>query len=186
LCGIVLFLRVACSPLQQSIFIYPQLGVLADEAADSGWLSPELAIGIRRVKGVKRLGRRIGNWLNSDQAQNLLNAISGTTLRGKRDAALVGLLLGCGLRRSEVVTLRLDQLQSREDHCVIVDLLGKAGRLRTVPIPPWCKGLIDDWVRSAGIAEGRLFKSISGSRIKTDSDITTSVVWYAVNITPNE
>jgi integrase len=153
---------------------------LADEAADSGWLSPELAIGIRRVKGVKRLGRRIGNWLNSDQAQNLLNAISGTTLRGKRDAALVGLLLGCGLRRSEVVTLRLDQLQSREDHCVIVDLLGKAGRLRTVPIPPWCKGLIDDWVRSAGIAEGRLFKSISGSRIKTDSDITTSVVWYAV------
>jgi len=60
---------------------------LADEAADSGWLSPDLAIGIGRVKGVKHLGRRIGNWLNSDQAQNLLNAISGTTLRGKRDAA---------------------------------------------------------------------------------------------------
>lgn len=35
---------------------------LADEAVESGWLSPELAIGIRRVKGVKRLGR-IGNWL---------------------------------------------------------------------------------------------------------------------------
>jgi hypothetical protein len=39
---------------------------LADEAADTGWLSPELAIGIRRVKGVKRLGRRLGNWLSSD------------------------------------------------------------------------------------------------------------------------
>jgi len=38
---------------------------LADEAAESGWLSPELAIGIRRVKGVKRLGRRIGNWLTA-------------------------------------------------------------------------------------------------------------------------
>ena len=36
---------------------------LADESAESGWLSPELAIGIRRVKGVKLLGRRIGNWL---------------------------------------------------------------------------------------------------------------------------
>src|SRR5271166_6861119 len=34
---------------------------IADEAAESGLLSPELAIGIRRVKGVKRLGRRIGN-----------------------------------------------------------------------------------------------------------------------------
>ena len=72
---------------------------LADEAADSGWLSPELAIGIRRVKGVKRPGRRIGNWLNGDQAQDLLNAVSSSTLRGKRDAALIGLLLGCGLRR---------------------------------------------------------------------------------------
>jgi site-specific recombinase XerD len=107
---------------------------LADEAADGGWLSPELAIGIRRVKGVKRLGRRIGNWLNIDQAQNLLSAIPSSTLRGKRDAAIIGLLLGCGLRRSEVVTLRLDQLQSREDHGVIVDLVGKGGRLRTVPV----------------------------------------------------
>jgi site-specific recombinase XerC len=44
---------------------------LADEAEESGWLSPELAIGIRRVKGVKRLGRRIGNWLTGDQAQGL-------------------------------------------------------------------------------------------------------------------
>jgi site-specific recombinase XerD len=89
---------------------------LADEAAESGWLSPELAIGVRRVKGVKRLGRRIGNWLTGDQAQNLLNAVSQGTLRGRRDAAVIGLLLGCGLRRSETVNLRLDQLQLRENH----------------------------------------------------------------------
>jgi|SRR5580698_9547242 site-specific recombinase XerC len=86
---------------------------LADEAADSGWLSPELAIGIRRVKGVKRLGRRLGNWLSSDQAQDWLDSISTSTLCGKRDAAGIGLLLGCGLRRSEIVKLRVDQLQKR-------------------------------------------------------------------------
>jgi len=102
---------------------------LADEAAESGLLSPELAIGIRRVKGVKRLGRRIGNWLTQEQAQSLLNAVPRSTLAGKRDAAVIGLLLGCGLRRSEVVDLRFDQLQSRDGHWVIVDLLGKAGRL---------------------------------------------------------
>jgi integrase len=89
---------------------------LADEAAESGWLSPELAIGIRRVKGVKRLGRRIGNWLTGHQAQDLVNTISQRTLRGRRDAAMIGLLLGCGLRRSETVNLRLDQLQSRQNH----------------------------------------------------------------------
>src|SRR5580692_11640165 len=48
---------------------------LADEAAESSMLSPELAIGIRRVKGVKRLGTRIGNWLSTEQAQDLLNSI---------------------------------------------------------------------------------------------------------------
>lgn len=72
---------------------------LADEAAESGWLSSELAIGVRRVKGVKRLGRRIGNWLTGDQAQELLNAVSQSTMRGRRDAALIGLLLGCGARK---------------------------------------------------------------------------------------
>ena len=60
---------------------------LADEAAENGWLSSELAIGIRRVKEVKRLGRRIGNWLTGDRAQKLLNAVSQSTLRGRRDAS---------------------------------------------------------------------------------------------------
>jgi site-specific recombinase XerC len=94
---------------------------LADESAESGWLSPELAIGIRRVKGVKRLGRKIGNWLTRDQAQELVNTISKKNLLGWRDGAMLGLLLGCGLRRSEVVGLSLEQLQAREGHCVIVD-----------------------------------------------------------------
>jgi integrase len=87
---------------------------LADEAAESGWLTPELAIGIRRVQGVKRLGRKSGNWLTRNQAQELVNAASKTDLRGWRDGAILGLLLGCGLRRSEVVGLTVDQLQTRE------------------------------------------------------------------------
>ena len=71
---------------------------LADESAESGWLTPDRAIGIRRVQGVKRLGRKIGNWLSRSQAQELVNAASKADLRGWRDGAIVGLLLGCGLR----------------------------------------------------------------------------------------
>src|SRR6202163_5131190 len=45
---------------------------LAYEASDTGLLSPDLAAGIRRVKGAKRLGVRIGNWLTIDQSRTLL------------------------------------------------------------------------------------------------------------------
>jgi hypothetical protein len=41
---------------------------LAYEAADSGLLSPHLAAGIRRVKGSKKLGIRLGNWLAANES----------------------------------------------------------------------------------------------------------------------
>lgn len=153
---------------------------LADEAAEIGWLSAELAIGVRRVKGVKRLGGRIGNWLSRDQAQDLLNAIPPGTLAGKRDAAVIALLLGCGLRRSEVVSLHLDQLQSREGHWVIVDLLGKGGRVRTVPVPCWCKALIDIWLRDSRVASGKVFRRIWRNKTELGLGVATDVVWCAV------
>ena len=69
---------------------------LAYEAADSRLLSPELAAGIRRVKGVKALGTRLGNWLNANQAKLLLLNADGKDVRSIRDLAMVAVLLGCG------------------------------------------------------------------------------------------
>lgn len=60
---------------------------LAYEAADSGLLSPDLAAGIRRVKGVKKLGVRLGNWLTADQAQALWQAPDRGQKKGNRDRA---------------------------------------------------------------------------------------------------
>src|SRR5450432_3074861 len=73
---------------------------LAYEAADTGLQSPELAAGIRRVKGAKRLGVRIGNWLTIDQSRSLLGKPSDS-LRDKRDRAILALLIEdavCGAR----------------------------------------------------------------------------------------
>src|SRR5712692_2505354 len=58
---------------------------LAYEAADTGLLSPELAAGIRRVKGAKRLGVRVGNWLTVEQSRKLLQGLTTETSRSKRD-----------------------------------------------------------------------------------------------------
>ena len=119
---------------------------LAYEAADCGLLSAELAAGIRRVKGVKKLGMRLGNWLTAEQSKALWQAPDHQRLKGKRDRALLALLLACGLRRHEAVALRLDHLQQREEHWAIVDLVGKGGHVRTVPVPDWVRTELDDWL----------------------------------------
>jgi integrase len=100
---------------------------VAFEAADSGLLSPELAAGIRRVKGVRRIGVRVGNWLTAEQAKRLLAASGRGSLRGKREYAIISMLIGCGLRRSNLLAFRVDSIQSREDHWVVADLWARPG-----------------------------------------------------------
>jgi site-specific recombinase XerD len=114
---------------------------LAYEAADCGLLSADLAAGIRHVKGVKKLGVRVGNWLTAEQGQALWQAPDREQIKGKRDRALVVLLLACGLRRHEVAGLSVGHLQQREGHWAIVDLRGKGGHIRTIPVPVWVHGL---------------------------------------------
>jgi hypothetical protein len=71
---------------------------LAYEAADAGLLSPDLAAGIRRVKGAKKYGIRVGNWLTAEQGRALLSTFDRTSLRGKRDYAWLpsSLAVACG------------------------------------------------------------------------------------------
>jgi integrase len=82
--------------------------------------------------------------------------------------------------RSGTVNLRLDHLQLRESHWVNADMVGKRGRLRTVPVPAWCKGLIDVWIHDTGVTEGTVFRRLSKNGTRQDEGVTTDVVWYAV------
>jgi integrase len=153
---------------------------VANEAADSGLLSPELAAGIRRVKGVRRLGVRVGNWLTAEQGKQLLKSSSRDSLRGKRNYAMLAVLIGCGLRRGELLTLNLNSLQLREEHWVIADLIGKGGHIRTVPIPAWVKAALDAWTDTGGITEGRVFRSINKAGRIWGDGMTSKVLWEVV------
>src|ERR1700685_1874472 len=153
---------------------------LAYEAADTGLLSPELAAGIRRVKGSKKLGVRLGNWLTVEEARALWQIPNAYSLKGKRDRAILAVLLGCGLRRGELIDLTSDHIQRREDHWAIVDLIGKAGHVRTVPMPEWVKRTIDDWLSEADISQGKLFRCVSRKGTAWGTEITEKVAWHVV------
>jgi len=153
---------------------------LAHEAADAGLLSPDLAAGISRVKGVKQLGFRSGNWLSAEQSSEVLKHAGGDTMRAKRDYAMLAMLFGCGFRRSELVGLELDDIQMRQGHWAVVDLIGKGGHIRTVPIPNWVKAALDQWTRTAGVCEGKIFRAVARRGKVWGSGLSQNVVWYVV------
>ena len=74
---------------------------------------------------MKQLGTRAGTWLNRDQACLLLEKSDGENLRCTRDLDMISFPLGCGLRPSRTVSLRKEDVQIRQGHWAIVDLVGK-------------------------------------------------------------
>ena len=157
---------------------------LAMEAADNGALDSQVANGIRAVKGARREGRRTGNWLTREQAQSWLGAPDARTLKGMRDRALLAVLIGCGLRRAEAATLTFEHIQQRDGRWVLVDLIGKRDKVRSVPMPNWSKAAIDSWSRASGVGEGPVFRAVNkGDRVVgggvTPQAIYNVIVGYA-------
>jgi site-specific recombinase XerD len=127
---------------------------LAKEATYAGLLEPAAAQGIRDVRGAKVQGSRTGNWLTKSQAEQVINSPDTTTTKGRRDRAILAVMIGCGPRREEVARLQLCDVQQREGRWCVVDIRGKHGRIRTVPMPSWAKVAIDEWTAAADISEG--------------------------------
>lgn len=143
---------------------------LAKEASDNGLMDFQIAQGIKNLEGVKSAGVRLGNWLTIEQANTLLNCHDLSTLKGLRNRAIIAVMLGSGLRRSEVASLTFDHVQQREGRWVIVDLIGKGNKIRSVPIPSWTKQAINEWAEAAGITSGNLFRAINkGGNLAGDS-----------------
>jgi len=153
---------------------------LAYEAADCGLLSADLAAGIRCVKGVKKLGVKLGNWLTPEEGAALWQAPDRERLKGKRDRALLSLLLACGLRRHEVAKLKLDHLQQREGHWAIVDLNGKGGHVRIVPVPDWVYCEVSPWIEAAGIKTGKVLRRVSSAGKPWGDGLTEKLAWHVV------
>ncbi|OGR25038.1 MAG: hypothetical protein A2139_02420 [Desulfobacca sp. RBG_16_60_12] len=123
-----------------------------------------------------------GIWLTKEQAQQLLDAPDPTTLKGLRDRAILAVLLGAALCREECASLTVEHLQQREGRWVIVDLIGKRGKVRSVPIDAWVKAALDDWLVAANITAGTLWRNFRrGDHIaRSHVGMSSQAIWGVV------
>jgi len=136
---------------------------MVSEARKNGMLGSEEAENLTGVKNIAQKGERRGNWLTKEQTRELLAVPDRSTLKGKRDYVILAMLVGCALRRQELASLDLGTMQQREGRWVMVDLVGKGGRLRTIAIPFWVRTGIEAWLADAEIKKGRLLRAVTKS-----------------------
>ncbi|MCB2160683.1 tyrosine-type recombinase/integrase [bacterium] len=155
---------------------------LAREAADLGVWPESVTLAFSKVKKIPLRGTRHGIWLTLEQAQQLIDAPDVTRKKGLRDRAVLSVMLGCGLRRSEITSLRVDHIQKRSQTWVLANVLGKRNKIRTVVIPDWTKTAIDGYLDAYGISSGILFKPLLKNAEKIDRQMSSRTIERIVKI----
>ena len=153
---------------------------LSREAAQNGLLDERHALAMQRVPGLSSATGGAGKWLTKEEAEKLLEAPPADTLRGIRDRAILALLVGCGLRRSELVSTAVSHLQQREDRWVLAGLEGKGRRRRLIPVPLWVYDRVQTWLQAASISEGQVFRALRKNGCCTGQGLTERAIWSVV------
>ncbi|MCR4031125.1 MULTISPECIES: site-specific tyrosine recombinase XerD [Flavobacterium] len=116
-----------------------------------------------------KTGRKLPDTLSLQEIDNLIDAIDLSTNEGERNRAMLETLYGCGLRVSELVTLKISDLYFDEG---FIKITGKGNKERFVPIGPLTQKYIDIYknaVRSNLTikkgAEDTLFLNRRGSQL---------------------
>jgi len=133
--------------------------------------------GVKRPKTESQEGKTPA--IGDHQARSLLNAPDATTLRGRRDRAILSILLYHGLRRAELCALTVGDLHQRRG-VTHLRIHGKGGKLRYVPLHPGTAEAIDAYLAlagHAGDAQGALFRPASNNTRACGTAITADGVY---------
>jgi integrase len=159
---------------------------MVGEARRNNMIGSEEAASLTDIPNIRQQGARLGNWLTREQAKELLAVPDRSTLKGKRDYAILALLVGCALRRHELANLYIEEIQMRENRWVIADLRGKGGRVRTVAVPVWVKQGVNAWTTAAGLEEGKLLRPVLKSGKVVGESLSDWAVWSVVEQSARE
>lgn len=115
-------------------------------------------------------GQKAHSWLTASEVKRLLETCNPKTIQGQRDRIVLGLLVGAGLRREELVNLTFDDLVLQPiagKFRAVLNVTGKGAKNRIVPINDRLAAALDDWRKVAG--EGRIARSVTQGGALGDS-----------------
>jgi site-specific recombinase XerD len=137
---------------------------LFDHLCEANAVSYNPADGVRRPSDGVNEGKSAA--LGDDQAKAILEAPSAVTLKGLRDRAILSALLFHGLRRAELCSLCVGDLQSRRG-VMHFRVQGKGGKTRFIPVHPQTTERINDYLERASHdadLEGAIFRAVRPNR----------------------
>ncbi len=124
-----------------------------------------------------RIGRPLPKYLTPTEVNRLLSAPDGSTPEGVRDRAMLAIMYASGLRASEVVTLRLENVDVNAGFLYVV---GKGGRERVVPVAEAALAALGEYVATSRRAF--LGKRISNALFlsRRGKAITRQTLWNRI------
>lgn len=143
----------------------------------SGQLDPDDYMKICAVKQVRYKRVPKGRSLSYAESESLMRTVSGGDARSARDAAMLALMLGCGLRREEVTSVRVENYSPSKGRLLIV---GKGDKERVVFAPPAVSEKLNYWLEQfRGYEPGRAFGRIyPNGRISYEKPLSTQAVAF--------
>lgn len=113
---------------------------------------------MRHVESIRGVRIARGRALPAGELRALFEACDGTKPGGARNAALLAVLYGGGLRRSEIVALGISDFDTTTG---VLKVKGKGNKERTSYVTNGARHALDAWLELRGDAPGPLFVSVS-------------------------
>ena len=120
--------------------------------------------------------------LGDEEAKAILEAPAADTVKGLRDRAILSVLLFHGLRRAELCSLAVDDMQSRRG-VMHFSVKGKGGKIRFVPVHPHSLQRISEYLERAGhgdVSGNALFRPVKNSKGSVERSLTGHAVYKDV------
>ena len=128
------------------------------------------------LKGIKlpRIKHKEKQWLTDEDVKTILSSIPNNT-SGKRDRAMIFLMLYNGLRRSEVIGLNIESILP-SDVGPVIRIEGKGDKIRTRPLHPECVSAIKSYLKETGRLSEKSGPLFLGKKGRVSSDLIYKVV----------